>query len=157
MNNLQIPLNQINIDEAPLAVALATIGVPYADPANRMLNIYTEDFLRKLGKTAEEAKAAGIPGNKCVWIFKFTPELEAAMKIFRDLWDNNEKVIDFPDVDVPTMLKIGILFLKNRIPIMSDFKNHTARVAIPRGTGGEVTLLTPKTTKEGREAMGIVE
>lgn len=150
-----IGIDQIEIDEFPLVVALRTIGVPWADENCRMLNIYTEDFLRKINKTAEEAKKAGIPGNKQVWIFKRTDELEAARKIFRDLWDNNEKIVDFPNIDTATMLKIGILFLKNRGPIAADFRNHTPRVAISRGTEGEVTLLTSKTTAAARAQMGI--
>lgn len=154
--NIEIPVNVYPCDEFPLVVALRTIGVPWADENCRMNNVYTESFLRKINKTAEEAKAANIPGDKQMWMFKNTEELQAALPIFRAIWDNNDdKQIDFPGVDLPTMLKIGILFLKNRGPIAADFKNHSPKVAVSRGPGGECTLLTAKCSPEAREQMGI--
>lgn len=154
--NATIPINAYPCDEFPLVIALRTIGVPWFDENCRMQNRYTEEFLRKIGKTVEEAMAAGIPGDKQVWLLKLTDECQAAIPVFREIWDNNStKEIDFPGVDLPTMLKIGILFLKNRGPIAADFRNHTPSAIVKRGNNGECTILTPGTTKGERESMGL--
>lgn len=143
------------IDEFPLVVALRTIGVPWADENCRMQNKYTEDFLRKIGKTVEEAMAEGTRGDKQMWMFKATPECQAAIPIFREIWDTKTETVDFPDMDLVTMLRVGILFLKNRGPIAKDFMNHKPSAVIKRGSDGECTILMPSTPKEGREQMGI--
>ncbi len=151
-----IPVNIFPTDEFPLVVALRTIGIPFADENCRMNNIYTEGFLRKIGKTAEEAQADGIPGDKQTWMFANTEEFQALYPIFRQIWDNNQdKEIDFPGVDLPTLFKIGVLFLKNRGPMAADFLNHKPKAAISRGTLGECTILTSKCTPEARAQMGI--
>lgn len=153
--DVTIPIDQIEIDEFPLAVALRTIGAPWADENCRVMNYYTEGYLRKLGKTIEEAKAMGIEGDKQQWIFKRTPEVMAAKEIFTKLWATNDRVIDFPGVDLLTMLKIGILFLKNRGPLAADLKNHPGRVVVNRGGPGAMTLLTSTTPAAVREQMGL--
>jgi hypothetical protein len=155
--SLNIPINaqQWQTDEFPLALTMVMIGVPWADENCRMQNIYTAEFLRKIGKTVEEAKAAGIPGDKQFWIFKFTDECQAAIPLFRQVWDSKTQAEDFPAISIPDAVRLCALVLKNRGILAQDFKNHTAKVSIPRGPMGEMTILCPNTPKEGREQMGI--
>jgi hypothetical protein len=152
--NIPIGVNQYQTDEFPLALTLVTIGVPFADDNCRMQNIYTESFLRKLGKTAEECVATNIPGDKQQWIFKFTEECQAAIPIFKAIWDSKDNQ-EFPNIDIPDLVRICALVLKNRGILAQDFKKHTPKVSIPRGPMGEVTILTRNTPEAGKQQMGI--
>jgi len=156
MNN-SIALNLYFTSDFAEALVLSTIGVPWGDPNNRCFNFYTPEFLQKQGKTAEQCVAAGIPG-KVSWGFRRTNELEAALPLFREVWNLPDgKVPNTDGVSNPDAIRIMALVLKNRSKLAPDFKHATPKVAVARGAGGATTIICPNTDPARLRDMGLTQ
>lgn len=154
--NGTIPLNWYGTSDFAEVTLLSTIGIPWADDGNRFSNIYPDHFLRKIGKTAEQAQAEGIPG-KVQWWFKRTPELDAALEIHRSVWNVDQKGVEIADESMADVCRGISLALKNRGKLAEDFKRGLPKVAIDRNSEGACSVITSKTTPEALRHMGLTQ
>lgn len=136
------------------AVTLATCGVPFFYPDQRMVHMYRAARLKEIGMTARQAVEQNIEGEK-TWMFKKTPECDTVVAAFAKAWAGPKSQIQtLPNIDIGD-LALGIATaLRNRKELAGDWKYVTPHVAIER-PDGSVTIITEHTPKDVLDRWGI--
>jgi len=136
------------------AVTLATCGVPFFYPSQRMVHMYRQARLKELGLSAKQAVEQNIEGEK-TWMFKKTPECDVVVTAFTKAWSGpKDQIQTLPQIELPE-LALGIATaLRNRKELAGDWKYVTPHVAFER-EDGSVTVITEHTPKDALARWGL--
>lgn len=136
------------------AVTLATCGIPFYYPEQRMVHMYRHSMLKERGISASQAIEQNIQGDK-TWMFKKTAECLVVVEAFRKAWSApKDQIQTLPQIDLPE-LALGIATaLRNRKELAGDWKYVTPHIAIER-ENGDLTIITEHTPIEALRRWGL--
>lgn len=132
----------------PLAVLLAQLGVPWADPKNPDWLCYPSDVLEKEGRlrdlrdengnpramTAEEARDKGVKGVR-MYFFGDHPERDEIIRQFQSGYNVRPGRVEWPEVPTKALAEFGGMLFRNRKIFMESQRKTPAKVLIKHPDG----------------------